>query len=127
MKISWYPGHMHKAKKELIKTLSSTAVVIEVLDARAPNASSNPLLAELAAELPVIKILNKCDLADNETSSAWVSHFNEFPNTICLPSELDKQKILNSILASLNTLCPHRSICPGLKTTMPDYWNSQCR
>ncbi len=106
MKISWYPGHMHKAKKELIKTLGSTAVVIEVLDARVPNASSNPLLAELAAGLPVIKVLNKCDLGDSKTNSAWINHFKKFPNTVCLSTELDKQQVLTSILAALKTLSP---------------------
>lgn len=106
MKISWYPGHMHKAKKELIKTLGSTAAVIEVLDARAPNASSNPLLIELASEHPTIKILNKCDLADPNTTEQWLEYFKSSPNTICLTAQLDKQQILNPILSALNTLCP---------------------
>ena len=86
MKISWYPGHMHKAKKELIKIMSSTRVVIEVLDARAPGASSNPLLAELAAGIPTLKILNKSDLADDAITKLWLSHYES--EGACLTTRL---------------------------------------
>ena len=64
MKITWYPGHMHKAGKELRKLTSSTDAVVEVLDARIPAASSNPLLREIFKGIPTLKLLNKCDLAD---------------------------------------------------------------
>lgn len=100
---------MNKAKKELIKTLSSTQAVIEVLDARAPAASTNPLLRELAADHPVIKILNKCDLADPKSNEAWLSHFQTVPNTLCLTAELDKQQILQPILSALDKLCPEEN------------------
>ena len=47
MTISWYPGHMHKARKQLTEAMRNTDVVVEVLDARVPQSSANPLLAEL--------------------------------------------------------------------------------
>jgi ribosome biogenesis GTPase A len=69
--IQWYPGHMHKAKKELIKILPQADLVIEVLDARIPYSSQNPLLAKLRKEKPCIKLLNKSDLADPAVLSEW--------------------------------------------------------
>ena len=59
MAIQWYPGHMHKAKKAIIERLKSVDMVIEVLDARLPASSENPLLAKLSAGKPKLKILNK--------------------------------------------------------------------
>ena len=69
--IQWYPGHMHKAKKELQKILPQADLVIEVLDARIPYSSQNPLLAQLRKDKPCIKLLNKCDLADKSIVSKW--------------------------------------------------------
>ncbi|MAI25438.1 MAG: ribosome biogenesis GTPase YlqF, partial [Spirochaeta sp.] len=64
MTINWFPGHMNKARRELAETLRRTDVVIEVLDARLPRSSRNPMLAELRQETPVLILLNKADLAD---------------------------------------------------------------
>jgi len=69
--IQWYPGHMHKAKKELLKILPQADLVIEVLDARIPFSSQNPLLAKLRKDKPCIKLLNKSDLADAEVLAEW--------------------------------------------------------
>jgi len=69
--IQWYPGHMHKAKKELLKILPQTDLVIEVLDARIPFSSQNPLLTRLRKDKPCIKLLNKSDLADAAVLSEW--------------------------------------------------------
>ena len=69
--IQWYPGHMHKAKKEFQKILPQADLVIEVLDARIPYSSQNPLLALLRKDKPCIKLLNKSDLADKSIVSKW--------------------------------------------------------
>jgi len=69
--IQWYPGHMHKAKKELLKILPQADLVIEVLDARIPFSSQNPLLAKLRRDKPCIKLLNKSDLADTDVLAEW--------------------------------------------------------
>jgi len=69
--IQWYPGHMHKAKKEYLKILPQTDLVIEVLDARIPFSSQNPLLTQLRKDKPCIKLLNKSDLADKAMVSVW--------------------------------------------------------
>lgn len=71
MQIQWYPGHMHKARKQLAATLPHVDVVIEVLDARIPFSSENPMLAELRGDKPCIKVLTKSDLADPAVTRQW--------------------------------------------------------
>lgn len=73
MAIHWYPGHMHKANKEIKQTLSRINLIIEVLDARIPFSSHNPLLTTLRADKPCIKVLNKSDLADPDMTRQWQS------------------------------------------------------
>ncbi len=75
MSLQWYPGHMTKARRELFELAPSQHVVIEVLDARLPKASSNPLIAELATGKPRILVLTKSDLADPSATARWVAHF----------------------------------------------------
>lgn len=71
MLIQWYPGHMHKASKEIKQTLHNVDIVIEVLDARIPFSSQNPMLVTLRGDKPCIKILSKSDLADPEITQQW--------------------------------------------------------
>lgn len=77
MAIQWYPGHMHKASKEMRKILPQVDLIIEVLDARIPHSSENPMLAEIRGDKPCIKILNKCDLADPILVEQWQQHFEK--------------------------------------------------
>ena len=71
MAVHWYPGHMHKAQKEIKEALPQVDVLIEVLDARIPYSSENPLIAELRGDKPCIKVLSKTDLADPDVTAAW--------------------------------------------------------
>ncbi|MGB1817784.1 MAG: YlqF/YawG family GTPase, partial [Rubripirellula sp.] len=64
MAIQWFPGHMHKARLEMQATLPKVDVLIEVLDARIPYSSENPMLEELRGNKPCLKVLAKSDLAD---------------------------------------------------------------
>ena len=101
MPISWYPGHMHKARKELGSLLRGARLAIEVLDARIPAASSNPLLASMRGELPLIRVLNKSDLADDELTAAWQAHFAGLPDGACLrngrDAPLDRKRLFEQI------------------------------
>ncbi len=72
MTINWFPGHMNKARRELAKALARIDVVIELLDARLPASSRNPMLAELRGDKPCITLLSKADLADPEATRAWL-------------------------------------------------------
>jgi ribosome biogenesis GTPase A len=79
MSIQWFPGHMNVARKEAAKTMEIIDVIVEVLDARIPKASSNPLIEELrlARQRPSLKVLNKADLADPAVTRAWLDLFNQ--------------------------------------------------
>lgn len=77
MHIQWYPGHMYKANKEIRKTLSKVDLVIEILDARIPYSSENPLLAQLRGDKPCIKVLSKSDLADPVATATWQTYLEQ--------------------------------------------------
>lgn len=77
MSISWYPGHMAKAKRQLQDQLTRTDVVVEVCDARLPTSSRNPDLDEMVMYKQRILLLNKADLADPKLTIEWVKYFKE--------------------------------------------------
>ncbi len=104
MPISWFPGHMHKAGKELRKIVSATHAFIEVRDARIPLASANPLLDELAGDKPVLIILNKEDLANPSATTHWVQHFSKKKARACISTGPDKQNLGTLVVAELENL-----------------------
>ncbi len=77
MAVQWYPGHMNKARRIIKETMSDVDLVIEVMDARIPFSSENPMVAELRQHRPCIKILNKSDLADPEITKIWMQHLEK--------------------------------------------------
>ena len=70
--IQWYPGHMYKASKAFKEILPQVDIVIEMLDARLPGSSENPMLAQLRRDKPCIKLLNKSDMSDRARLAEWV-------------------------------------------------------
>ena len=77
MAVQWYPGHMNKARRIIKESMSEVDLVIEVMDARIPFSSENPMVAELRQHRPCIKILNKSDLADPAITKMWLKHFDK--------------------------------------------------
>lgn len=75
MSINWYPGHMHKATKEMKEILPKIDLIIEVLDSRIPYSSENPVIAKLRGDKPCIKLMSKSDLADPEITRQWLEYF----------------------------------------------------
>jgi ribosome biogenesis GTPase A len=76
MSIQWYPGHMTKARKVLDEAMPLHDLVVEVLDARMPRASDNPLVDEVRRHKPCLKVLAKSDLADPAVTEAWLAHLS---------------------------------------------------
>lgn len=74
MSIQWYPGHMTKARRVLTESVAAQDVIIEVLDARMPASSSNPLVRQMCKDKPRVQVLSKSDLADPEVTRAWLRH-----------------------------------------------------
>ena len=75
--LQWYPGHMRKAERLVKENLKLVDVVVELLDARIPMSSANPILREIIGGKPRVIVLNKADLADETATRAWVKHFAE--------------------------------------------------
>ena len=69
--IQWYPGHMNKARNQLEDKMGLIDVLVEVLDARIPESSRNPMISELVGDKPHLIILNKADLADPVMTKMW--------------------------------------------------------
>jgi ribosome biogenesis GTPase A len=110
MSIQWYPGHMTQARKKAEETMEFTDIVIEVLDARVPEASHNPVINEmrLFRQRPNLKILNKADLADPKVTEAWLNYFNSQPNTKAVALSCKKAGEAKKIIAHCRKLTPHR-------------------
>ena len=75
--IQWYPGHMKKARELVEENLKLVDVVVELLDARIPAASANPMLREIIGDKPRVVALNKKDLADEKMTKRWLEHFRD--------------------------------------------------
>ena len=108
MSIQWFPGHMHKARKEIEEAIPQVDVIIEVLDARIPFSSENPMISELRGDKPVVKVLNKRDLADPELTELWIEHFEKENNVKAMAITTSNVQEVNKILELCRKLAPHR-------------------
>ncbi|MHB1360695.1 MAG: ribosome biogenesis GTPase YlqF [Rhodocyclaceae bacterium] len=110
MSIQWFPGHMTSARRKAAETMARTDVVIEVLDARLPEASSNPLIRELrlARQRPCLKLLNKADLADPVVTQAWLDHYSRQPGVKAVAISCKKPGDAAKVPALCQQLAPHR-------------------
>lgn len=111
MSIQWFPGHMTSARKKAADTLANADVVIEVLDARLPEASSNPMIHELRRfrQRPCLKLLNKTDLADPVVTKAWLAYFNAQPGVKAVGISAKKAGEVARIPSLCQSLAPHRN------------------
>lgn len=75
--INWYPGHMKKTREMIQSNLKLIDIIIEILDARIPNSSKNPIINEITANKKRIILLNKADLADKRETSEWIRLFEK--------------------------------------------------
>ena len=108
MAIQWFPGHMNKAKKAIAERVKSVDMVIEMLDARLPASSENPLLAQLSRGKPKLKILNKQDLADSERTAIWLAHYNSQEQTNAIALDSSEKSATAKITAACRALVPNR-------------------
>ena len=109
MSIQWFPGHMHLTKKAITaRVKDGIDVVIELLDARAPGSSANPLLAQLTQGKPALKVLNKQDLADPARTELWLAHYNSLPETQALGLDASITAPAQRLIAACRALAPLR-------------------
>lgn len=110
MAIQWYPGHMTQARKKAAETMEFIDIVIEVLDARVPEASHNPMIEDmrLFRQRPNLKILNKADLADPDVTQAWLHYYNQQAGVKAVALSCKKPGDAKKIPALCQSLAPHR-------------------
>ena len=109
MPINWFPGHMNatrQAIKDRVK--AGLDVVIELLDARLPGSSSNPLLAALTTGRPSLKVINKQDLADPVQTEAWLAFYNAQPHTRAIPLDAGDKAPARALIKACRELAPLR-------------------
>ncbi len=80
--INWYPGHMKKTRELIAENLKMVDIVIEVIDARIPVSSRNPIIDELVKNKRRLIVLNKSDLSDPAANEAWAEHFKKQGNLV---------------------------------------------
>ena len=112
MVISWYPGHMRKATRELKRIVKESQVIIELVDARAPQSSANPTLMDLTGGLPKVTVLTKGDLANQDTTEQWKKFIEENSKTRCLVNDHHNPISTRILLKELDSLL-HNSPSPN--------------
>lgn len=100
MNINWYPGHMVKAQNDIKAAIKLIDIVVEVLDARIPLSSCNPIIDEFTQEKQRIIVLNKADLADEQVTLSWIKHF-EAKNMVCLAVNSADSQDIKKIVAAI--------------------------
>ncbi|MGZ3255023.1 MAG: ribosome biogenesis GTPase YlqF, partial [Burkholderiaceae bacterium] len=110
MSIQWFPGHMNAARKKAAEAMEKTDMVIEVLDARLPQASCNPMIEQLRVfrQRPCLKILNKSDLADPVATKAWLDFYNRQKNVHAVALSCKKPADVAKIPVLSIKIAPHR-------------------
>lgn len=106
--INWFPGHMHKARKEIAEVMPHVDVVIEVIDARLPFSSENPLVPSLRGDTPLIKLLNKADLADPAITALWVEKMESEKGVKALPVSQQRPDQIRNLLNVCTRLVSER-------------------
>ncbi len=95
--IQWFPGHMAKARREINENLKLVDVVIELVDARAPHASQNPMLQDLIQNKQKIILLMKNDLADEARTEEWIRYFDTC-NIVSLPVNVNSNADISKVV-----------------------------
>lgn len=110
MSIQWFPGHMNAARKKAAEAMEKVDMVIEVVDARLPQASCNPMIEQLRLhrQRPCLKILNKTDLADPEATKAWIAYFNAQDKVKAVAMSCKKPADVAKVPQLALSLAPHR-------------------
>jgi ribosome biogenesis GTPase A len=99
---------MHLTKKAIEERVKAIDVVIELLDARLPGSSANPMLAELTGHKPALKVLNKQDLADPVQTANWLAHYSALPGTRALGLDASMATPARALVQACHELAPNR-------------------
>lgn len=103
MKIQWFPGHMTKALREMEQNVKKVDLIIYVLDSRAPLSCVNPQFTEILGSKPIIYVLNKIDLADDEQTEKWKAYFSR-ENTLAIPLNSTMTNASKAVVSGMEKL-----------------------
>ena len=111
MSIQWFPGHMALAREKAAETMALVDIVIEVVDARLPEASCNPMIKTLREhrQRPCLKLLNKADLADPVVTQSWLDFYNEQEGVKAVALSCKKPAEVARVPALCQAIAPHRN------------------
>lgn len=110
MSINWFPGHMNKAIREIRDTLPKVDLIIEIVDARLPYSSANPVIEQFRANKPCLKLLSKSDLADPGVTEQWLAHLQQDPHVRAMAITTQRPEQIKSLV----------SLCRQLPGVKPD-------
>ncbi len=108
MAIQWFPGHMHLTRKAIEERIKGIDVVIEMLDARLPGSSANPMLAELIQGKPTLKVLSKQDMAAPDRTEQWLTHYNAQSGVRAIAIDASIQAPAKALIEASQQLAPNR-------------------
>lgn len=117
IQVQWFPGHMTKAKREMSEKIKMVDMVIELRDARVPDASKNPLIDELIQQKPRLIILSKKDKADANATQIWMQHLRK-NDTEVLALDIPNDAIMKPVVSAVKQLMKpkiDRMIARGMK------------
>jgi len=108
MSVQWFPGHMHLTRQAIAERVKEIDVVIEMLDARLPGSSANPLMQQLTSGRPTLKVLNKQDMADPARTALWLAHYNAQPDTRAIALDASVTAPARALIDACFELAPKR-------------------
>ena len=106
--LQWFPGHMKKAQRLIEENLKLVDIVIEVLDARIPISSQNPMLKEMLNDKPRLLALCKSDLADSKSTQSWINKFSEESIT-AVAVDANRGTGIKNLIASAKSLSEEKT------------------
>ena len=104
MTVQWFPGHMAKARRQITEKLSLVDIVFELVDARIPYSSSNPMMNEIIKHKPKLVILNKADMADPAVTAEWIKYYKSQGHDAITLDSLHQQAIKQVVASSKEIL-----------------------
>lgn len=104
MTIQWFPGHMAKARREVQEKLKLVDIIFELIDARLPESSRNPMINEVIQQKPRLVILNKADLADEKETNKWIQYYKDHGQVAIAINSLDNKGMQKVVKAAKEIL-----------------------
>ena len=118
MSINWFPGHMNKAIREIKELLPKVDLIIEIVDARIPYSSSNPVIEQFRGKKPWIRLLNKSDLADPDVTALWQAHWEKQQGVKAIAVTSQRPEQIRSLIGLIKNILKGKENALGNVTVL---------